>query len=235
MKLLKNEWLQLLILAAPFCVVALLWDKLPERIPIHWNARGDINGYSGKAFGLWLMPIINIFIAILLGWLPRIDPRFKKTEGEAGASMARVFKIIRLVITGFNAGVEFAILAFALHYHFDMTRFMVGSLALLFIILGNLMNKVRPNYFVGIRTPWTLESRTVWLKTHRLGGRTMVAAGICMLLGMLVLPAKYLIWWDVLPISILSTMIPAGYSFFCYQAEKKNPEMLTEQKPNESL
>jgi uncharacterized membrane protein len=224
MKLLKNEWLQLLILIAPFCAVALLWDKLPARIPIHWNARGEIDNYSGRAFGTLLMPIINIFLAALLAGLPRMDPKFKNSDAEAGISVARIFKIIRLLITGFNACVEFAVLAFALHYHFDMTRFAVGLMALLFIVLGNLMNKLRPNYFMGIRTPWTLESRTVWLKTHRLGGQIMFVGGIAMLLLAFLLPTEQLVWWGILPISILITLVPVTYSYFCYRSEKKDSE-----------
>jgi uncharacterized membrane protein len=224
MKLLKNEWLQLLILAVPFCAVALLWDKLPARMPTHWNARGEIDDYSGKAFGSLFMPVTNIFLAALLAGLARVDPRVKNADADAGANMARIFKIIRLLITGFGVCVEFAILAFCTHYHFDMTRFVVGLMALLFIILGNLMNKLRPNYFMGIRTPWTLESRTVWLKTHRLGGQTMFAGGIVMLFLAFLLPVEQLVWWGIVPISILITIVPVGYSYFCYRAEKKNSE-----------
>jgi len=224
MKLLKNEWPQLLILVLPFCAVALLWDKLPAQIPIHWNARGEVDNYSGKVFGTLFMPVINIFLALLLALVPRIDPKFRKYDAEAGVSVARIFKIIRLAITGFNACIALAVLAFGLHYHFDMTRFVVGLMAVLFIILGNLMNKLRPNYFVGIRTPWTLESRTVWQKTHRLGGQVMFAGGIAMLLLAFVLPVEQLMWWGVLPITILITLVSVGYSYFCYRAERKNSE-----------
>jgi uncharacterized membrane protein len=224
MKLLKNEWLQLLILAAPFCAVALLWDKLPAQIPIHWNARGEIDNYSGKAFGTLFMPALNLFLAALLAGLPRIDPKFKNSDAEARISVGRTFKIIRLVITGFNACVALAILAFSLHYHFDMNRFIFIAMSLLFIVLGNVMNKLRPNYFAGIRTPWTLESRTVWLKTHRLGGIIMVLGGIGMLLITFLLPKEQLVWLGILPFSIAIFVVPVVYSYFCYRAEKKNSE-----------
>lgn len=74
MKLLKNEWLQLLILAAPFCAAALLWDNLPDRLPIHWNFRGEVDGYAGKTFGAWFLPAINVVLVVLISFLPRLDP-----------------------------------------------------------------------------------------------------------------------------------------------------------------
>jgi uncharacterized membrane protein len=224
MKLLKNEWLQLLILAMPFCAVALVWDKLPAQIPTHWNARGEIDDYSGKAFGALLMPVVNVFLAALLAGAPRFDAKFKSNDSDTVISMGRVLKIIRLILTGFGACVALGILASGLHYHFDMSRFLYASVSLLFIVLGNLMNKLRPNYFAGFRTPWTLASRTVWQKTHRLGGFVMVLCGIGMLFAAFLLPTRQLVWSGILPFTIVVAAVPAAYSYFCYRAEKKNSE-----------
>ena len=220
MKLLKNEWLQVLILAAPFCAVALLWDKIPAQIPIHWNIHGQIDGHSGKIFGTLFMPVLNIFIAALLAVVPFLDPKIKKYDEETKANSIRVIKNLRLVVTLFNACFAFAILAFALHYRFDMNRFAFGALGLLFILMGNFMGKLRPNYFAGIRTPWTLESKIVWLKTHRLGGRVMVAGGICMLFASFLLPAQGSFLLFVLPFTLVIVLIPTIYSYVCYRAEK---------------
>ena len=220
MKLLKNEWLQLLILAVPFCVVALLWDKIPARIPIHWNIHGQIDGYSGKAFGTLFMPALNIFIAALLAAIPFLDPKIKKYDEETRGNSIRVIKNLRLVATLFNACFALAILAFALHYRFDMNRFIFGAMGLLFILLGNFMGKLRPNYFAGIRTPWTLESKTVWTKTHRLAGRVMVTGGICMLFASFLLPSQQAFLLCILPLILVIVLIPTVYSYICYRAEK---------------
>jgi uncharacterized membrane protein len=222
MKFLKNEWLQALILAAPFCAAALLWDKLPAQVPIHWNARGQIDNHAGKALGILLMPVINIFVAALLASLALLDPKIKKSDPEIRSNSLRVIKIVRLVITLFNTCIAFALIAFALHYRFDMSRFIYIGLGLLFAVLGNFMGKLRPNYFAGIRTPWTLESPTVWLKTHRLGGRMMVAGGFCMAAAAFLLPPRLYLFWLMLPTVIL--MVPAAYSYFCYRHEHRpNP------------
>jgi len=101
-----------------------------------------------------------------------------------------------------------------------MNRFVFGAMGLLFILLGNFMGKLRPNYFAGIRTPWTLESKTVWLKTHRLGGRVMVAGGICMLFASFLLPTEQSFLLCLLPFTLLIVLIPTVYSYICYRAEK---------------
>jgi uncharacterized membrane protein len=220
MKPLKNEWLQLLILAGPFCVVALLWDKLPAQIPIHWGIHGQVNGYTGKVFGTLFMPILNVFLALLLGALPFLDSRFRKYDDETKASTFRVMKFFRLIITLFNACFALAILAFALHYRFDMVRGIVSASGLLFIIVGNFLGKLRPNTFSGIRTPWTLASRTVWLKTHRVGGHIMVAGGICMLFGSFLMPGAESFFWCFIPVFILMMAIPIIYSYVCFRAKK---------------
>ena len=221
MKLVKGEWLQLLILAAPFCAVALLWDKLPAQVPIHWNARGQIDGYAGKAFGALFLPLVNVGLAALLGCLAFLDPKIRKAGPESKSNSFRVLKILRLLITSFMACIAFAILAFALHYRFDMNRFIGVGMGLLFAVLGNFMGKLRPNYFAGIRTPWTLESPTVWTKTHQFGGRVMVAGGICMIIATFVLPPQLYVYCFLLPFTVLIGIIPLVYSYFCYRQEQR--------------
>src|ERR1035437_7463042 len=144
MKLLKKEWLQLLILAAPFCAAALLWDKLPDRLPIHWNFRGEIDGYAGKNFGVFVMPIINVALVVLIIFLPRLDPKRRNYDAEINASIAGVFRICRLAISLFLSALTLAAFAVALHFHLDIVRFVVGGLAVIIAVMGNSMGKLRP-------------------------------------------------------------------------------------------
>ncbi|MBW8865467.1 MAG: SdpI family protein [Verrucomicrobia bacterium] len=222
MKLLKKEWLQLLILITPFCAAALLWDKLPDRFPVHWNVRGEVDGYGGKVFGVIFPAVLNVGLALLLGLLPRIDPKCRNYDAETQSGIARIFKIGRLTLTAMLTCVILGICANALHRQFDMTRFAVSALALMFIVLGNFMGKLRPNYFMGFRTPWTLESRTVWLKTHRLGGYLMVGCGFILLVESFFLTARTYFLAGLLPVMVLITIIPAAYSYCIYRAENKN-------------
>jgi uncharacterized membrane protein len=224
MKLLKKEWLQLLILAAPFCAVALLWDKLPDRLPVHWNIRGEVDGYAGKSFGTLFMPIVNVALVVLISFLPRLDPKCRNYDAETKASIAGVFRICRLAFSLFLSALTLAIFAVALQFHLDIVRFVVGGLGVLFAVMGNSMGKLRPNWFAGFRTPWSLESRTVWIKTHRLGGRLMVGSGICLFAESLLLPIWLCFLAGVVPMIILVGIVPAAYSYFSYRAEKKISE-----------
>lgn len=216
MKHLKNEWLQILILVLPFCAVALLWDKLPDWVPIHWNAHGKVDGYARKTFGTLLLPLTNVGVALLTALLPLIDPKYRKHGNETKASLWRTMKIIRLVITGFLSMTSLAVLAASLKLFKNGGQFsyaMNAGVAVLFIVLGNLMPKLRPNYFIGIRTPWTLSSKEVWTKTHRLGGAVMMASGFLMLLLCVIVPLKYYAFWVELPIVGLITLFLLFYSY----------------------
>ena len=219
---LKNEWLQLLIVAAPFCVAGLLWDKIPDWVPTHWNARGQVDGYSTKVFGTFLLPMINVCVALFLLLLPRIDPKLTKYDAEMRTGIWRTVKIIRLAITGFMSLVAFAMMAAAIGAFKDGAQFnlvIYAGISLLFIVMGNFMSKLRPNYFVGVRTPWTLESKEVWAKTHRLAGRLMVLGGFLMLVLCLVIPSEQFAFFVMLPITVIMSFVSILYSYLTFRKE----------------
>ena len=220
MKFLKREWLQLVILALPFCAAALLWDKLPDRMPVHWNIRGAIDGYAGKSFGVLFLPVLSSVLVVLLGFLPRLDPKCRNYDPETQASIAGVFRVCRLAFSLFISILTLAILAVALGKPVDIGRFIAGGLGMMIAVMGNSMGKLRPNWFAGFRTPWALESRTVWMRTHRLGGRLMVGCGAGLFMESLFLPSRLCFLAGVLPLIIVIAVVPATYSYFLYQQEK---------------
>ena len=220
MKWLKNEWVQLLLLLTPFCVAALLWDKLPERMPIHWNAKGEIDGYAGRTFAVLFVPFVNIGIALLAAVVALIDPKVRNADVEGRENFRRVLRGIRLAITGHIAAVGVAVILIGAGYPLDMSRVIGAALALLFGIIGNFMGKLRPNYFTGIRTPWTLESREVWIKTHRLTGRLLVAVAVVLVPACLLLPSVWSVWLAVgVPMAVL--VFSVFYSFFIYKKQQQ--------------
>jgi uncharacterized membrane protein len=189
---------------------------LPDWVPIHWNAHGKVDGYARKTFGTLLLPLTNIGIALLMALLPLLDPKFRKHGHETKASVWRTMKIIRIVITGFLAMTSLAVLAVSLKLFKNGAQFsylMNAGIAVLFVVLGNAMPKLRPNYFVGIRTPWTLASKEVWMKTHRVGGALMMLVGFLMLLLCVVVPLKYYAFWVELPAIGLLTLFLLFYSY----------------------
>jgi len=117
--------------------------------------------------------------------------------------------------------ISLSTLALALNVPVNISRIITGGLGVLFFVMGNCMGRLRPNYFAGFRTPWTLESRTVWLKTHRLGGRLMMICGVGVLVESFVLPVPVLIFATLIPVVVLVGVVPAVYSYFSYRAERK--------------
>ena len=216
MKIPKREWMQLLILAAPFCAVALFWNELPDRMAIHWGLNGQANGYAGKPMATLLLPCVNLAVAVLAMILPRFDPRFARYDEETQASLRRTFAAIRLAITLFLSLVALAVIATPLYPAIRVPTVIIPGAGILLMVLGNLMTKLRPNWFCGIRTRWTLESREVWTKTHRLGGRLMMAGGACVLIFGLWLPVLWLTICVLLPAIAVMSIVPIVYSYILF-------------------
>ncbi|MFZ1220865.1 MAG: SdpI family protein [Chthoniobacterales bacterium] len=174
----KLNWLEAVLLIAPLVALLMVWNNLPARVPIHWNLRGEIDGWGSKA-SLLLIPLTNIGIIVLLHILPWFDPKLGRTAGGQGR-MQSGLGIIRLALAGFF-GVFFWMLIAAALGHPVAGRIVPSATLLLLAIIGNYSANLRPNYFVGIRTPWTLESPETWRATHRLGGRLMFFSSVLLL------------------------------------------------------
>ncbi|HEV8070141.1 MAG TPA: SdpI family protein [Planctomycetaceae bacterium] len=169
----RGELVQLLPIAAMFVVAALCWSHASDRIPVHWNWRGEVDRYGGKFEGLLLLPLISLGLYFLLLVLPLFDPGKANYPTFAGA-----YNLIRLTITLFLSAIYAVGVLVSLGYHVDMNTVIGLAMGLLFIVLGNVMGKIRPNWFVGVRTPWTLSSKLSWTKTHRLAGWLFIVMGL---------------------------------------------------------
>ena len=167
----KLNWLEATLLVAPLIALLALWNDLPARVPIHWNLRGEIDGWSSKTFML-LLPLISLGIILLLHILPRFDPKLGHAAGGHGR-MQSVLGILRLALAAFFGVIFWMQLAAALGHSVAAGRIVPAATLLLLATIGNYSSNLRPNYFVGLRTPWTLESPETWRATHRLGGRLM--------------------------------------------------------------
>ncbi len=176
----KLLWLEILLLLAPFAALALLWSALPDRVPVHWNLHNEIDRWEPKGFGLLFPPLLAVGMLLLLHVLPRLDPKLRQRMGDE-SRMPAVLAVLRVAIAAFLL-VVFSIQIFAaLGYNFS-GRILLDACLILFAVLGNYLTALQPNYFVGIRTPWTLENADTWRATHRLGGRLMFFGSIVLLL-----------------------------------------------------
>jgi uncharacterized membrane protein len=171
------EWIQVVVIGGMFALAAIRWSAVPDQVPIHWNAAGEVDGYGGKFVALLLMPIMTLGVYLLLRFIPRIDPARLNYESFAGT-----YLLVRVLVTVYMAFAYVVVtLAIGNEESVPVSGLLTGSIGVLFIILGGAMGKFRPNWFAGIRTPWTLTSKRSWIKTHRLGGRVFIAAGVATL------------------------------------------------------
>ena len=210
---LRKEFPFWLLVAAPSLYLAALWDKMPEKVPLHWNLHGEIDSW-GPRESLWILAIVmpllvyGIFIIV-----PAIDP--KKQIGKMGNK----YRQLKFIMVGFITLISLFLIYSALNpsnYNIQLIFILTG---LLFVFLGNYMKTVRPNYFIGIRTPWTLENESIWKKTHVLAGKLWFAGGIVIALASLALNGQvYFILFMVL-VAIM-VVVPVVYSFLQYKLPK---------------
>lgn len=208
---LKKEAIIWLFLLAPFIYVMYIWNTMPEQIPTHWNAKGEVDDYSSKAFGLLMLPVMNVLIYFILFFIPRIDPRYQHYK-LFGSS----YQNIRLIIHVFFVGVFVFVMHATLTGDSNGFNFFMAGMALFFAFLGNYLRTVRSNWFVGIRTPWTMSNEEVWRKTHMLGGRMMFYGGIILAVACLFLNQVASAITLGVGIAIV-TLVPVVYSYFEYR------------------
>lgn len=212
----KKELFNLLILIIPFVLIAIFWNQLPEKIPMHWDFSGNVDSYYNKELGIFIIPLFNILLYVLFLILPRIDPR-----GENYKFFGKTYKILRYSINGFMLLTFMLIFLFSLGYDLNIGNIVIYSTIILFMVFGNFLGKIKSNYFVGIRTPWTLENPEVWAQTHRFAGKIWVFFSFIMLiialfLKMNVLQIVYFVYIAVI------TIIPVVYSYVLHRKIKKS-------------
>lgn len=200
-------WALLVLL---FALSAMSWAGAPDRIPVHWGLSGQPDRWGGRAEGLLGLPFVALGIYLLLLFLPRIDP------GRANyATFAKTYAALRLLVLLFLTSIHVVVLMAIRGQHVDMARIVPLLVGALFVILGNLLGKIRPNWFVGIRTPWTLSSKESWTRTHRVGGWVFMAGGLLFMTCALFPERAYMVSVGILlGASILGLLV---YSYFVWR------------------
>jgi uncharacterized membrane protein len=205
------------VVGAMILLSAWAWTQLPAgaQVPIHWGIDGRVDGYASKEVGLLLLPLTAAGIAGLLSLIPRFEPRRANLERSGQA-----YGAIWIVIVALIGAIHALAVAVALGAELDVTRLILIGVGVLFLVIGNYLPKVRPNYLVGIRTPWTLASDLSWVRTHRVGGRLFVAEGF-VLIGLGLLGARP----EMLAVAIVGAIVIelAVVFVYSYQVWKLDP------------
>jgi uncharacterized membrane protein len=204
------------VLIITFAVTLAIYPAAPDRIASHWNAAGQVDGYMSKFWGLFLIPFIMTGFVALLAVLPRIDPHKKNYE-----KFGTYYEGFILLFTLFMLAIQVQIILWSIGYQISPNLTFPILIGMLFIYLGVLLDHAEQNWFVGIRTPWTLSSEMVWKKTHQLGGKLFIIAGVISCIG--IFAGVYALWFVLVP-ALAVAVITVVYSYYEFQKELKSGE-----------
>jgi uncharacterized membrane protein len=207
--------LVLLMVIGTVAAGLLWWDRLPDPMASHWNVNDQVDGYTPKFWGVSLAPLVTLGMLLLFLIIPSIDPLKANI-----AKFREAFNLFIVLSAAFMLYIYGLTLAWNLGYtSFKMSTVLLPAMGLLFIFVGFMLRKAKRNFFIGIRTPWTLSSDTVWDKTHKLGAVLFTAAGVLAIIGGL-FGGAIAFWFLFVPL-IGSTIFLIVYSYMLYEQETK--------------
>ena len=193
----------------------LLWNQLPDPMASHWDATDQVDGYTSKFWGVFMMPLVTLGMFLLFLAIPNIDPLKANI-----AQFRETFNLFIAFMVGFMVFVHALTLRWNLGYtDFGIGQAMLPAMGLLFIVIGFMLRKAKRNFFIGIRTPWTLSSDIVWEKTHQLGAILFMASGVLAVIGGFI--GGMVAFWMLMAPLLGSTIFLLVYSYVLYQKETK--------------
>jgi len=207
-----RKWFAPLLILAALAFSAATYSSLPERLPVHWTLSGSVDRYGSRVEGALLLPGMMIVVWLLLRFLPRIDPRRANY-----AKFSDTYDLLVHSLVALFAVMHVALLGTALGWPISMERLVPALVGLQFLILGNALPRAGPNWWFGIRTPWTMSNDRVWMRTHRVGGYLLAGAGVVLLIAAAV-PS---IWTFALGAAavVLAAFGSLIYSYFAWKQE----------------
>lgn len=211
----KKNWLLGLIYLVSVVLTVILYPRLPAVMATHWNFQGTPDGYSPKYVAAFMGLLLPLGFYFLLNALPYLDPKKK----EAYDKFQGTYSLIKNYLILFFLLMHWLVILSALGYPIQISVFVPGAVGLLLILFGNHLGQIKPNYFVGIKTPWTLASEEVWHKTHRLAAPLWVVGGIVCFISVF-LP-KSLMGWVFFGSILVVALYPVIYSYWLYKKKEE--------------
>ena len=205
-------WIMILI---PMAYLVFIWDKLPIRVPTHFDFGGNPNGWTDKEGFPFLIGILGVGTYFLMLLIPIFDPK-KKIE-----QMGDKYYSLRLLMTVFMSVLSFYLLYVGEKGNVN-TNLLIALIGAFYVVIGNYLQAVKPNYFIGIRTPWTLENEETWRKTHRLGGKVWLSGGLLTMIVAFSVKNNSLLAVSFGVITAIEVLIPVIFSYTEYKKIHKN-------------
>jgi len=202
----------------PAVYLYFIYPALPQTVPVHYGINGTVDRYGTKSeflAGPLILMGVSVLVYLLLRFLSAIDPKKQIKYGQ------ETFRKLALGVVIFLAALNITIIFATVHHGFQLHKLMFPVIGLLFVFLGNVMNSIKPNYFAGIRTPWTLENEDNWRATHRLASKIWFAGGIVLTIAMLFLPPQAGTVVLLCCVAIM-VLVPVTYSFVYFKKHQLN-------------
>ncbi|MFA6254535.1 MAG: SdpI family protein [Patescibacteria group bacterium] len=209
----KTEIIPIVLIILSVLASFYFYANFPDKVPTHWNYKGEIDGWSGKTFAAFFFPGLNLGMYLLFLVFPYLDPK-----KDRYAEFAKVYHVFKGLMVAVMTAIYFYVGLAGLGYELPVTMVIPPAIGILFVVLGNYMGKIKSNWFMGIRTPWTLSSEEVWNKTHRLGGKLFMIMGLFMIFGAILPPAIF--WWLFVAGIAIVSLVPMVYSYLLYRKNR---------------
>lgn len=204
---------KLLLVLTSISAAIFSYPYLPENVPMHWNIEGKVDSYEPKERAVWFMPVMITLMWILFMVLPKIDPKREKYK-----LFVPEWEILQVVLLGFFVYLQMLIIFTSVNPEFDFVSLMFVGMGTMFFVMGNFLPKIKQNYFLGIKVPWTLTSEDNWNKTHRFGGWCFVFAGLILIIqGIFKVFFPVLVFWVIMAAAFL----PIAYSYWIFRKTGK--------------
>lgn len=202
----KKEWPFMLLFACNILAVFYFYSSLPDVVPTHWNIRGEVDGWGPKGT-MFFLSALPLGIYLLMTILPAIDPKRRNYD-----QFKRSYLMVKIILGLLFSAIVAVTLSSSLGVGFNFGRMIPAIFGVFFVVLGNYLSTVKQNYFLGIRTPWTLSSKENWDRTHRMAGKLWVVAGI-----LIVAASLFGFAVGAFVILMIAAFLPMIYSFILFK------------------
>lgn len=206
----KTDFISFIIILIPIIITIFLYNKLPDQLATHFGTNGEANGFQGKITFLLTNALLLIGVPLLMKASRYMDPKKKNYD-----KFEPTYDMFRVILTAFLSVMYITVLFYNLGYNVNIQMIILIGIGILFIFLGNYMSRIRFNYTIGIRTPWTLANEEVWRKTHRLAGPIWFIGGVAVIF-LAFIPGSLAFVLLMVVLAIIS-IIPIVYSFLLFK------------------
>lgn len=209
----KKELPLLAVVLLPIVYLFYTWNTLPEKVPTHFNINGEIDAWGNKNALIFMILLLPVLTYALMTIVPKIDPK-KRLDLMGGK-----YHQLKFILVSFMSVLALFIIYISKNQNLTSPNIILVLIGILIFALGNYFKVIQQNYFIGIKTPWTLENKEVWKLTHILAGKLWIIGGLLIVILSLILPEN-INFYVFITILIVIALYPVVYSYVKFKELK---------------